>query len=74
MFIFNFSHHSFNFLFLSYFLYRSFFQFSPSIAISHMFCFFILVFFIIFFLDTFVKVFLTFNFIIQSKFLLFYFF
>jgi hypothetical protein len=37
--IFNFSHHSFNFLFRSYSLYRFFFQFSHSITISYVFYF-----------------------------------
>jgi len=38
-FFFNFSPHSFNFLLCFFFFYRSFFQFSYSITISHMFCF-----------------------------------
>jgi len=66
--------HSCNFLFRSYSFYRSFFcfQFSPSITISHMFCssFWSL----IFFPWPFCWSFFAFNFIIQSKFLFFYFF
>ena len=76
-FFFNFSLYSFNFLFCSYLFYRSFcFQFSPSTTISYMFCFFILVFILlilIFFPWPFFKVFFAFNFILQSKFLLFFF-
>jgi hypothetical protein len=53
--------------FFSYSFYRSlFFQFSSSIVISHMFCFLFRSFF---FPDTFVEVFLSFNFIIQLNFL-----
>jgi hypothetical protein len=60
--LFNFSSHTINFLFRLFFIYRSFysFQFSPSIAISHMFGFsFWSSFFLIFnfILGTFVKVF-----------------
>jgi len=60
---FNFSPHSFNFLLCFYFFYRSFFQFSPSITISHMFCFsFWSLFFLIVFLDSFIKGFFDFQF------------
>jgi hypothetical protein len=54
--------------FFSYSFYRSlFFQFSSSIVISHMFCFLFRSLF--FFPETFVEVFLSFNFIIQLNFL-----
>ena len=78
-FFFQFQSLFFNFLFRSYSFYKSFvfFQTSLSITISHMFCFSfrsLFFWFLIFSLDSFVKVFLAFNFIIQSKFLLLYFF
>jgi hypothetical protein len=78
--LFNFIFHSMNFLFCSFSIYRSFysFQFSHSIAISHVFGFsFQYSFFFLisnFFLNTFVEVFCSFNFIIQTNFMLFYFF
>jgi hypothetical protein len=75
---FNFSPHSFDFLFNSYSFYKSSvcFQFRPSITLSHMFFYFgpSSFDFWFFFLDPFIKVLLAFNFIFQSNFMLFYFF
>ena len=73
---FNFSHHTFDLLFRSYFFYKSFvwFQFSPLITISHMFFFsfqFLFFWFLIYFLGPSVKILLVFNFILQSKFFVF---
>jgi hypothetical protein len=66
-------------LFRSYSFYKNFvfFQTSLSITTSYMFCFSfrsLFFWFLIFSLDSFVRVFLAFNFIIQSEFLLLYFF
>jgi hypothetical protein len=61
----------------SYYNSFSYFQLSPWITICHILFFpiqFIFFWFLIFFLGSFVKVLLVFNFIIQSKFMFFYFF
>jgi hypothetical protein len=76
--LFNFSPNSINLLFHSLFIYRSFYslQFSHLIAISHMFGFSFWSLFLKiynFVINTFIE-FFSFNFIFQSKFLLFYLF
>jgi hypothetical protein len=75
--LFNFGPHSFNYLFIYFSFIEVFsFQFSHSITIFHMFFFKILVLILsisYFVFIPFIEVFLAFNFILQSNFLLFFF-